>query len=331
MLVFSHGSSHYEEVMNRKKAITVIGAGVIDVLAGPASPRVFETGSEPVDFTKLTFGGDALNEAVVLSRLGKEVDLISLVGGDEAGERVVEYVRKNGMDTDHIKVVPELATGVNIVLVDSGGERHFLTNPRSSLRKLSEPDILPYVDGMADLVSFASMFVSPLLDIPAMERLFRRIKEKEGRTLVVDLTKAKRNERLEDLAPLFPYIDYLLPNEAELAILTGSEDTKKNLDAAMELGASCVILKRGRKGCTIRREGECLALPAYPVRQVVDTTGAGDCFAAGFLWGLSEGMPLENCCRFGCAAASCSVETAGATEGISTLELPWKRYLESIQ
>ena len=305
--------------MKNEKEITVIGAGVIDVLAGPAGPRVFTSGSEPMEFTKLSFGGDALNEAVALSRLGSRADLISLVGGDEAGERVLRFLKTNGVKTDHVRVCPGLDTGVNIVLVDEKGERHFLTNPFSSLRKLSENEILPFAGEMGEIVSFASMFVSPLLDIPAMERVFSKIKEKPERILVVDFTTAKKHETLEELSCLFPYIDYLLPNEAELASLTGEKDTKKNLERALRLGAKCIVLKRGGKGCTICKEEEYMDIPAYPVEKVIDTTGAGDCFAAGFLHGLSAGMSLKECAALGCAAASCSVEAAGATDGVRSL------------
>ena len=309
-----------------KKDITVIGAGVIDVLAGPVTSGIFESGSEPMSFTRLAFGGDALNEAVALSRMGKKIELVSLVGDDEAGMRVLGFLNKNGVGTDHVKVSQGLETGVNIVLVDEFHERHFLTNPGSSLRRLSEQDIFPYIEGMADIVSFASMFVSPLLDIPAMLRLFAKVKEKSGRTLAVDLTKAKKQERLEDIAVLFPYIDYLLPNEAELAVLAGSDHTERNLDKIMDLGAKCVILKRGKSGCVICRNRERIEIPAFPVRQAVDTTGAGDCFAAGFLAALSDQMALEDCCRFACAAASCSVEAVGATEGLTTLSEVRRRF-----
>ena len=78
----------------------------------------------------------------------------------------------------------------------------------------------------------------------------------------------------------------------------------------------------------IAREGEILELPAYPVARAVDTTGAGDAFAAGFVYALSRGMPLADCGLFACAAASCIVETAGANGGIRSAEEPMARYAE---
>ncbi len=313
--------------MQMKKKYTVIGAAILDILAGPVDQTVFTTGSCPMDFTRLSFGGDALNEAVVLSRLGEDVDLISLVGADEAGKRVLSFAQENGIRTEHIQQRQGLETGVNIVLVDGEGERHFLTNPHSSLRKLSVEDILPFTDEMGDIVSFASIFVSPALDIPSMERLFRSIRQKPGRILAADFTKAKNGETLQDIAPLLHCIDYALPNESELALLTGKEDPAENVRRMLECGASCVILKQGKKGCLVGLNSrEIIPVRAYPTDHAVDSTGAGDSFAAGFLWGLSHlPSPLE-AARFGCAVASCAVEGIGAAGNILSLEEPLRRY-----
>lgn len=313
-----------------KKDVTVIGAAILDVLAGPVSQDVFHTGSQEVQMTKLSFGGDALNEAVVLSRFGKRTELISKLGEDENGARVYEYIQKNRLSTESIKIEHGLATAMNIVLVDENGERHFLTNPNSNLRRLTAEDIDPYLNRAADIVCFASMFVSPMLDIPAMEYLFERIKSKPNRVLVVDMTKAKNGETLEDLKNLLPYVDYLIPNEEEIALLTGSKDPYVNAKLIVDAGVSCAVIKRGSKGCLIQTKDKKYEIPAYRVWHPVDSTGAGDCFAAGFLWALSEGLSLKDCGRFACAVASCSVETYGATDGVTSLKEPmhrmWKKW-----
>lgn len=310
---------------NTKKNITIIGAAIIDVLAGAVSSDVFSTGSHPVDTIEMSFGGDALNEAVVLSRMGKQVELISKLGDDEAGSRILDYIKEQGLSLDKITIEKELQTSINIVLVDKKGERFFLTVPKGSLRKLSAENILPYIDTAADIVSFASMFVSPLLDISAMEQIFRAVRQKPGRTLVVDMTKAKNGESLEDIRRLLPYIDYILPNESEIALLTGEKDPLINAERLVASGVSCAVIKCGSKGCIIRTREKCIQIPAYPTKDVIDSTGAGDCFAAGFLWGLSEHLSLEECGRLACAAASCSIEHMGAVTGIISLDEPLRR------
>lgn len=308
--------------------ITVIGAAIVDVLTGPVDKSIFEKGSQPVGSTRLAFGGDALNEAVILSQLGAKVELISKVGNDEAGKRVLDFLQEKQVDVTKVKTEAGLDTGINIVLVTPEGERMFLTNPNGSLRKLSEADVMEKLDSVADIVCMASMFVSPLLDISAMERIFQRIKSKPGRILVADMTTAKNGESLADIACLLKYIDYLIPNETEAARVTGETDVYRNAELFVEHGASCVVIKRGKKGCLIRTKDTQIEIPAYANAKLVDTTGAGDSFAAGFLWGLKKGMPLEECGRFGCAVASCTVETLGANTAIDSVELPMRRYEE---
>lgn len=309
-----------------KKTVTVIGAAIVDVLAGPVNASVFETGSMAMDMTKMTFGGDALNEAVALAKLGVPVKLVSKVGKDEAGDRVRSFLKKSGVDNSQVLQEEGLVTGINVVLIDDKGERYFLTNPHSSLRKLSRTDIEPHLDGVADIVSFASVFVSPLLDIGAMESLFQKAKSKPGRVLAADMTKPKNGETLADIKKILPYIDYLLPNEAEVIKMTGVKDVYESAELLVEAGAKCVIMKRGDKGCLIQTKKKRIEIPAFKVEKVVDTTGAGDCFVAGFLWGLSKGLSLEDCGCLACATASCAVETVGATDGVTSAEEVWKRY-----
>lgn len=305
--------------------ITVIGAAIVDILASPVSETVFSAGSVPMDTIQMSFGGDALNEAVILSAFGKKVQLISKVGDDEAGRRVLGFLQERDISAECVQVQEGLSTGINIVLIDTEGERHFLTNPNSSLRKLEQKDIQPFLADTAEIVSFASMFVSPLLTIPVMKELFSAIR-KSGKLLTVDLTKAKNGETLEDIAQLLPYIDYIFPNEAEIALLTGEDDPYRNTERLLEMGVRAAVIKCGQKGCILGTEQGIYTIPAVPAERCVDTTGAGDTFVSGFLWALSEGWEPVECAKFACAAASCAVECVGATQGIRSLEEVTKRY-----
>ena len=193
------------------------------------------------------------------------------------------------------------------------------------MRKLAEEDILPYVDEMADIVSFASMFISTTLDIAATERIFRKIKA-AGKILAFDMKFPHYGETLRDMVGMLSNADYFFPNEDELATLAGEADIYKNIDALLNYGLKCAVVKRGGKGCIIATKETQIEIPAYHVEKVVDTTGAGDCFAAGFLYALSEGWQLEECGKFACAVASCSVEEVGAVAGVTSLEKVMQRY-----
>ena len=305
--------------MNGKNRITVIGHAIMDILAGPVGPELFENNSVPVEEVRFSFGGNALNEAIVLNRLGCDVQLISKVGRDDAGNRILRMLESSGVSTDRVVVEDGLRTSVNLVLYDHAGERRFLTDPAASQRRLREQDLVPMMDDLADIVCFSCMFVSPPLDIPAMHRLFRIIKGKPGRVLAVDMTQAKHGETIEALKPLLPLIDYFLPNESELCRI-GGDDERSAVAALLENGVGCIVVKKGAAGCTVCRKDQCFDSAAFVPARVVDTTGAGDTFAAGFLYGLSSGLSLEQCAHLANAAASFCVESAGATNGVPALD-----------
>ena len=306
--------------------ITIIGGAVVDILAAPVDEKIFSVGSLPMDTIKMSFGGDALNEAVILGRLGKKVQLITKVGSDEAGKRVVSFLRDNRISLEGVAIQKDLATGINLVLVDGKGERHFLTNPQGSLRKLALEDVECHIGHAARIVCLASMFVSPMLGISQMRQLFSKIKERE-RILAVDMTKAKNKETLKDIQELLPYIDYIFPNEEEIYLLTGEKDACKNALHLVEGGVKTAVVKCGDRGCVVADQTGVRVIPAVKANRCVATTGAGDSFAAGFLWGISEGLSTEACARFACAATSCAVEQYGATEGIHSLEKVKERFL----
>lgn len=308
--------------------ISIFGPVNVDVTARPVNFGKLEIGSQPMEDIRIAYGGDALNEAVVLRRLGAEVELVSRVGQDESGDRLVRFLEKEGISGAGINRAADTPTSVNIVLVDPQGERYFLTDPNGSMRRIRREDYLPFLAGAGDIICFPGMFVSREMDIPAMEAVFAEARRKPGRTLCADMTKAKNGEKLEDLRNLLPMIDYIFPNEAEAELLTGEADARKSARMFTEAGAGCAVVKRGARGCVIARKGKILELPAYPAARAVDTTGAGDAFAAGFVYALSRRMPLADCGLFACAAASCIVETAGANGGIRSAEQPMARYTE---
>lgn len=305
--------------------VTVIGPSVIDILAAPFDPDALAKGKRDVDQIRMSFGGDALNESVVLSRLGKKVQLISKIGADEAGRSIRKHLEKEKVSTGHVIVQQGLNTSVNIALVDADGGRKFLMDPHSSQRKLGLEDVLPMLDETAQIVSFASIFISPLFSIEKMEQLFSLIKA-AGKTLVSDLTRPKNGETFNDLKVLFPYMDVFVPNDEEIFLLTGEKDPYKNVQMLVDAGVKTAVVKIGKDGCLVGTKDSIVQVLAVTGVKCVDTTGAGDSFAAGFIAGLIEGRDMIDCARLGCAAASCSIEQIGATDGVRSLEQVMERY-----
>lgn len=308
------------------KKITVIGHANVDVLAFPVDITGLSAGSQPMDDILVSYGGGGLNEAVILKRLGADVELVSKIADDEAGKQIMGFLKTEGISDRGMITGSSMSTSVNVVLVDKNGERYFLTNPGGSNRKMEKKDIEPFLDTGSDIVSFAAMFVSPLLDISSLSEVFRLIKKCPGRILAVDMTKPKRGETLDDLKECLRYVDHIFPNEEEAAMLTGRQDVYENARLFAEAGVRCVIITRGKNGCLMFKDGEYTEIPAYPSEKTVDTTGAGDSFAAGFLYALSKGLSVKECAMFGNAAASCVVEGPGASYGIRSLENVIERF-----
>lgn len=296
--------------------VVLIGAAILDALAPGADARVFETGSLPCPGLRLQTGGDAMNEAVVLSKLGRRARLVSRLGRDSAGDLILGVCKRHSIDTSFV-VRADIDTGVNIVLVSPDGERCFLTNPEGSLRKLEPADVFAAIEapGFSDVraVCFASVFAYPLL-MPALAEIFRRIKEK-GPILLADMTKRKNEETLADVAPALRYADYVFPNLDEAYLLTGSRDPAAIARQFLACGVKNVVIKLGADGCYVKNADLEAYVPAVPGVRAVDSTGAGDNFAAGFIDALLRGEGLVDRARWGNAVASLCVERTGATTG----------------
>lgn len=305
----------------------IIGASILDVLAQPVTAEVFETGSIPARHTAMHTGGDALNEAAVLSSLGASVRLVSKTGTDYAGDCIRKKCLNAGMDLSFLQQDSTLETGLNLVLIDDFGERHFITSQNGSLRKLYPADIPDASLSGGRYLCFASIFVFPAFDDCALSALFTRARS-EGLVLCADMTKPKHGETLKDLKNSLPLLDYIFPNYEEARLLTGLADWDEIADAFLGYGVGCVVLKAGARGCFIKNQKERYCIPAYPHADCLDTTGAGDTFTACFLDALNHGMALPDCGRFANAGASICIERLGATGGIVDREQVMTRYRE---
>lgn len=327
--------------MNRNEKteaeVIIVGASILDIPAGPVDETVFSSGSHPVEAIRMYPGGDAMNESIILSRLGHKVHLISRIGDDMAGRMILDICRREGIDTAGVRQVPGLDTGINLVLVEKNGERSFVTSVGGSLRKQEPEDVVIRDLHGGRILMLASIFVYPRFTVVEMERIFRQAKE-AGYLVCADMTKCKNGETLGDIAPALRYVDFIFPNLEEARIVSGLTEPEEITDAFLAAGVGTVVLKLGADGCLIvtdsdhgcmladESEGEGqraatkVLVPAVAGATAVDTTGAGDTFAAAFLCGLLEGKSLEECGRFANAAASVTISEFGATEALKSRE-----------
>lgn len=311
--------------MNNNIDFIIIGASILDILAQPVTADVFETGSVSASHIAMHTGGDALNEATVLAALGSSVRLVSKIGTDYAGNYIQKHCRNSEIATAFLLEEASLETGVNLVLVDGFGERHFITSQSGSLRKLSPADIPDAALLGGRYLCFASIFVFPAFDDAALAELFSKAKT-NGLTICADMTKRKHGETLNDMRRSLSLLDYIFPNYEEASLLTGLSDCDEIADAFLGCGVGCVVLKAGARGCFIKTKTERFWIPACPCARCLDTTGAGDTFTACFLDALNRGMELSECGKFANAGASVCIEQLGATVAIKNRVQVMERY-----
>ena len=294
------------------KKVLVIGAAIVDIMVSGADASVFQAGSRPTEGIRLSFGGDALNEATVLRHLGIPVRLETVVGDDEAGRLLLRHMAAADIPTDGVHIRKDLRTGINVVLAQPDGERSFLTDPQGSLRALGLADIaLPYPEDTG-IVCLASLFVSPLLGISEMTELFRQAKA-QGLITCADTVRSKKGETAADMAPLLPCLDYLIPSEEEALQLTRCATIEEAAEDFCRRGTKTVIVKSGPRGCYVRTAQRAYWVAGEQTVPSVDTTGAGDSFTAGFLSGLARELPLEECIAIANHCGAMAVQHVGAT------------------
>jgi len=316
---------------NDRNEVVIVGSAHTDLQLYPVGKDVLAAASYSVREMILTVGGDAINEATIITRLGHKVRLVSCIGDDVIGSLVMDHCRQNQIDTEFIKRDSSKITSINVGLIAGDGERTFINNRSGSIWTFRPEDInLEAVDG-GKILSFASIFNNPLLDERIMLPLFQRAKER-GMIICADIVGSKNGETLADIKTALSYVDYFFPNYDEAKSITGKEDLDEIADILLGCGIKNVIIKIGKSGCFIKNDREGFIVPGFADTNCVDTTGAGDNFASGFISGILEGKDLRDCARLANCTASVSVETVGATTGVTDrvkVEERYRKYLES--
>lgn len=307
-----------------KHDIICAGAAVMDLMAGPYKMEYFATGHVPCGDFKLSPGGNALNEAVIMTRLGRKVCLVAKTGPDIFGEELAAFCRKNGVEDTWIAKDDTATSSVTVVIVDEKGERTFITNEKGSLRKLAPEDI--DFDKLPDAKAFnlACMLMFPKITPEKAGDIYAQAK-KRGMITAMDISRLKNRETAEVLAPILCNLDYFFPNSYEASLLTGKKAVPEMADEFLRWGVKNVIIKTGAEGCYVKNEKGAFTMPAVQGIDCVDSTGAGDTFAAAFLTAILEGADEREAARFANAAASVTVESVGAVTGLQTRQQVEKR------
>ena len=294
-----------------KRSVLAIGQFVVDVLVKPVRRYPATDVADIVDFIRLDTGGCTLNAARVLHKLGVAVRLSGLVGDDRLGEFLLTEISREGLERSGLKARQGAITSSSIVLVSRSGERSFFHCPGATaemtLGDINDSDI-----EWADVVHLAGASELDSLDITAV---LKRAKD-FGKTVSLDVDYDPSGRWGKLVRPWLPYLDYFLPSRKEAAAMSGRSNIEEILQFFVESGVRTPVVKLGSEGCIARTlDGRTLRHPAFTV-ELVDATGAGDAFVGGFLAGVSEARPLEECLRMGCAAGALTVTALGAGAGL---------------
>lgn len=250
-------------------------------------------------------GGSAANTVCGLAQLGSSAGFAGKTGLDRLGTFFADELRQSGA-VPHLTALPSEPTGVAITFISPDSERTFATCLGAS-SLLTPEELTPELFRGYDLVHLEGYLVfNPLL----VDRIVELAKQ-EG--LMVSLDMASYNV-VEANLPLFRRLvyetaDFVFANEQEAAAFTG----KSPGDALREMAGSgrVAVVKVGKEGSLVARNREVVSVPPRPAK-VIDTTGAGDLYAAGFLHGIDKGASLSVCAALGSIVASYVIEATGA-------------------
>jgi ribokinase len=292
-------------------AFDVVGFGALNV------DKLFKVnrlaGAEEESFVKAhseTCGGSAANAVVGLARLGCKVGFIGKVADDREGKLLLEDFLKEGVDVEDVVRAKRGESGQVIGFVDRKGDRALYIDSGVN-------EIISLDEVRMDYVSQARfLHLTSFVGDESFQTQKQVLKIlPESVKVSFDPGALYARKGFAKLEPIIKRSHVLMPNATELKLITGEEDYCNGADSLIGTGARIVAVKLGSYGCYVTDGRERLLIEALKV-EAVDTTGAGDAFCAGFLYGLLNDKSLFVCGRLGNFVASRCVTRIGARAGL---------------
>jgi sugar/nucleoside kinase (ribokinase family) len=280
--------------------VVVFGNVTLDVICYPVD-EVPRHESISIDQVTVSPGGCGSNVAIGLAALGVPTLLVARSGEDDSANLLHAYWERLGVEARFVQRVRGVPTGVSVGLVDSDSQPRFVhtsgANRELTVEALDLPELAAAGAGFLHVAGF---FVLPGLMDAQLAQALKTAQDLNLRTsLDVVFNLRMDDPRLQGvLWAAMPHLEFFMCNAFEAYRLTDEDDPKRAARALQARGAPNVIVKLGEKGCWVEGVAFSGAVPA-PKVDVVDTTGAGDAFAAGFIAALVRGADLEAACRAG--------------------------------
>ena len=292
------------------KSFDVVGFGALNVdtlfrvnqIAGAEEESFIEAHNE-------TCGGSAANTMVGLARLGCKVGFIGKVGSDKKGAMLLEDFEREGVDTSGVIRMKQGSSGSVMGFVDKQGARALYIDSGVN-DTIAFEEIKPKYVSQARFLHLTSFVGEKSLN--SQKKLLEALPDVK---VSFDPGALYAKKGFVQLEPIIKKTYVLMPNAVELEIITGETEYCKGADFLVGRGVKIVVVKLGAKGCYVTDGHERHLIGVFKV-ETVDTTGAGDAFCAGFLYGLLKDKNLYECGRLGNFVASRCVMKMGAREGL---------------
>ncbi len=290
-----------------------MGVHVLDVLARPVDEIPEGQGGQLVDEIRMTAAGAAGGTALVLAKLGAEVRSAGAVGADALGDMLLALLERDGVDTSLLVRRTDVQTSASVLPIRPNGDR-------PAFHVIGANGTYGADDAPLDEVERATHLHLGGPEFMGGEAAAKILAHARAHRVVTsaDILAPGEPALLDWIAPALPGLDYLLPNEEQVLGFTGAEDLEAGCRRLLELGVGCVAATRGAQGALVVDAEGALAVPAFPV-EVVDTTGCGDAFSAGFLRATALGRNRSDAARMGCATAALVARGLGTDHGQFTL------------
>lgn len=298
--------------------VLVIGAANLDIKGKPDEPLL--EGSSVPGRIRSSLGGVARNIAENLARLDVDTVLLTAVGDDEAGERILGSAAGRGIDISHAQVITGGRTGAYLALLQAGGGLNVAMDDMGVLEALTAD----FLRSQRALFADACLVVIDSNLKPNAIDMVIELCDEYDVALCADPTSATLAHRL---APHLHHLYMVPPNVSEAAVLTGMSFAQTDRDSAqmaatklVDLGVEIALITLGEYG-VVYNDGETKGhIPAVQT-QIVDETGAGDAMTAAIIFGLLEDIPLDECVRLGVTAASLTLRTRDSVRSDLSVEL----------
>ena len=301
--------------------VVSLGIQIVDILGRPVAVVPEGQNVALLDEIRITVAGTAAGTSVDLAKLGAKVFAMGAIGEDELGNFLLTTMQRYGIDTSCLKRKPGVQTSATMLPIRPNGERPALHVPGANGELVWE-DLDLDVIAAADFLHMGGTSLLPKFDGEPTRRVLEFAK-KSGVTTTFDLVAVQRPDLLGLIEPCLPYIDYFMPGFEEAIMMCGLTDRLDVIRFFLDRGTGHTMFKMGDQGSSVAYldNGRLTEkrIPSFRV-PVVDSTGCGDAYCAGFIIGLSMGWDLEKSARLGSAAGGLVIQGLGSDAGIVDLD-----------